>query len=357
MAKIPFKYVSVDPDRHGNQRYYYRYPGARKIRLQGDPGTEAFTLSYWAARNGETIALAPIRTPARHGTFRWLAEHYLSSSEFRELNAKLTQPGRRRVIEAMIDKIGHLPAIIDPATIRAAVKPTERTPSQAKEFLAALRAVYSVGLSDELVSTNPAVGIKVKRPPTEGHRTWSPEDCKAYEACWPVGTKQRTAYAIGLYTGMRISDAVRIGRPHERGGRLRFTVQKNRKDKPIVIDIPVVQPLRDALDGWQGNGLTWIETEYGTPYSTPKGLQNKFREWCRKAGTDPACSFHGLRKAAGARMAEAGCTPHQIMAVLGHTTHQQAATYTAKAARAGLADDAMAAMIHRENALPKKAVG
>jgi hypothetical protein len=43
-------------------------------------------------------------------------------------------------------------------------------------------------------------------------------------------------------------------------------------------------------------------------------------------------------------MAEAGCTPHQIMAVLGHSTHQQAATYTAKAGRAGLADDAMGAV-------------
>jgi hypothetical protein len=46
-------------------------------------------------------------------------------------------------------------------------------------------------------------------------------------------------------------------------------------------------------------------------------------------------------------MAEAGCTPHQIMAVLGHSTHQQAATYTAKAQRAGLADDAMGAVFGR----------
>lgn len=53
-------------------------------------------------------------------------------------------------------------------------------------------------------------------------------------------------------------------------------------------------------------------------------------------------------------MAEAGCTPHQIMAVLGHTTHQQAATYTAKADRAGLASNALAAVYGGEIAPPAK---
>ncbi len=46
-------------------------------------------------------------------------------------------------------------------------------------------------------------------------------------------------------------------------------------------------------------------------------------------------------ESAATRLAEAGCTPHQIMAVLGHTTHQQAALYTRAADRAGMADQAL----------------
>src|SRR5262249_11301104 len=37
----------------------------------------------------------------------------------------------------------------------------------------------------------------------------------------------------------------------------------------------------------------------------------------RKAGLPPCCKAHGLRKAAARRLAEAGCSAHEIMAVGG----------------------------------------
>ncbi|WP_144760501.1 tyrosine-type recombinase/integrase [Methylobacterium dankookense] len=50
---------------------------------------------------------------------------------------------------------------------------------------------------------------------------------------------------------------------------------------------------------------------------------------------------HGLRKAAGRRLAEAGCTAHEIMAVLGHSTLAQAERYTREANRANLSSGAI----------------
>jgi integrase len=340
MASIEWKGITRDVDARGNVRWYFRAPGKPKVRLHGDPGSEAFALAYFAARNGE--AAPTRRTGPGRGTFAYIVRHYLTSRDFRALDRKLTQRPRERLLEALVEKFGHLPAVIDPMTIRLGVK--VRTYAQGKEFLAALRAVYRLACDDGLVMTDPTAGIRRKPNVTEGHRTWTAEDCMAYEAKHPLGTQARTAYAIGLYTAQRISDAVRIGRPHERDGRLRFTQSKNANRRPVHVDIPIVPPLREALDAWQGKGLTWLETAYGHPFASGKGLQNKFREWCAEAGVDPACSFHGLRKAAAARMAEAGCTPHQIMAVLGHATHQQAATYTAKAQRAGMASDALGAV-------------
>lgn len=338
---IKWKGVTRDVDRHGNARFYFRAPGKPKVRLQGEPGSEEFALAYFAARAGGAPPKLK-RVGERRGTFAYIVRHYLTSRDFKALDRKLTQRPRERLLETIVAKIGDLPAVIDPMTIRQGIR--DRSYSQGKEFLAALRAVYRLACDDGLVATDPTLGLRRKPHVTDGHRTWTAEDCAAYEAKWPLGTQARTAYAIGLYTAQRISDAVKIGRPHERDGRLRFTQAKNERRRPVLVDIPIVPPLREALDAWQGKGLTYLETAYGSPFATGKGLQNKFREWCRDAGVHPDCSFHGLRKAAATRLAEAGCTPHQIMSVLGHSTHQQAATYTAKAARAALANDAMASI-------------
>ncbi|WP_232629599.1 site-specific integrase [Methylobacterium sp. Leaf118] len=50
---------------------------------------------------------------------------------------------------------------------------------------------------------------------------------------------------------------------------------------------------------------------------------------------------HGLRKAAGRRLPEAGCTPHDIMAILGHSTLAEAERDTREADRAGLSTGAI----------------
>jgi integrase len=55
-------------------------------------------------------------------------------------------------------------------------------------------------------------------------------------------------------------------------------------------------------------------------------------------------SAHGLRHRAGKLLAEAECTPHQIMAILGHRTLKEAERYTSQAERRNLARQAIAKM-------------
>lgn len=57
MNALP-KYVAPDPDRHGNERYYYRRAG-RRIRLRCQPGTDEF------AREVEAASTAIARLPTR----------------------------------------------------------------------------------------------------------------------------------------------------------------------------------------------------------------------------------------------------------------------------------------------------
>ncbi|WP_261763188.1 tyrosine-type recombinase/integrase [Asaia bogorensis] len=55
-------------------------------------------------------------------------------------------------------------------------------------------------------------------------------------------------------------------------------------------------------------------------------------------------SGHGLRKAAARRLAEAGCTPHQIAAITGHKTLSEIERYTRAADQKKLAEEAMKRM-------------
>ena len=89
--------------------------------------------------------------------------------------------------------------------------------------------------------------------------------------------------------------------------------------------------------------MTFLVTSQGEPFSAP-GFGNWFREACDEAGLPKGCSAHGLRKAAARRLAEAGCTVHQIASITGHKTLKEVAHYAAAADQVRLADAAMRAL-------------
>jgi integrase len=79
-----------------------------------------------------------------------------------------------------------------------------------------------------------------------------------------------------------------------------------------------------------------------------------FSQWLRdaisEAGLPLACQPHGLRKATGRRLAEAGATAKMIMSILGHTTLSEAERYTEEADQIGLAEDAVVMLeAHKAN--------
>jgi integrase len=80
-----------------------------------------------------------------------------------------------------------------------------------------------------------------------------------------------------------------------------------------------------------------------------KALYGDFHRWVDAAGLGGKVaghhlSLHGLRKALGRRLAEAGCTEREIMAVLGHSDPKQVRTYTGSASVELLAESALGKM-------------
>jgi len=65
-----------------------------------------------------------------------------------------------------------------------------------------------------------------------------------------------------------------------------------------------------------------------------------FREKCDAADL-PHCSAHGLRKATARRLAEAGCSEHEIGAITGHASLREIVRYTKAADQKPLAVAAM----------------
>lgn len=331
VATLDLPYTCKDFDRHGNQRWYVRMPGKRKVRLRSPPGSEEFADEYWAVRNGETSTVAQ-PTKAKRGTFRWLVEHYYASQAFADLDVAYTRVERRRHLDPLVEKIGDKSALIPVRSLREAIRIRER--SAARKFISAVRHVYQVGIELNLVSQDPTFGIKVKKPVSEGFHTWTLDQCLQFEKHFPVGTLPRKAYAIGLYLGCRRSDAVRIGRQHERanGTEVVYTQFKGRNRSPVTVEHPIVPPLREALDAYPSKGLLWLETAHGTERSD-KAFGNDFSKWCERAGLPAGCSFHGLRKALAVRIAEMGGSTYDVNAVLGDKTLQQAEVYTRRFAR------------------------
>ncbi|MBX9747531.1 MAG: tyrosine-type recombinase/integrase [Hyphomonadaceae bacterium] len=174
----------------------------------------------------------------------------------------------------------------------------------------------------ELIKANPADGIKPIR--TEGgFAEWPEEVIAQFEERWTLGSKPRLALDLLVYTGQRRSDVVQMARANIRDGAIRVVQVKT--GAPLWL--PIHPRLAQSIAAASPTGLFLLMTEYGRPFSAA-GFGNWFRAQCDAAGIEKGYSAHGLRKAAGRRLADAGATAHQIMAVLGHRSLSEATRYT-----------------------------
>ena len=137
-----------------------------------------------------------------------------------------------------------------------------------------------------------------------------------------MGTKARLALVLGLRTGQRKGDVLRMGWQHVTGDSI--AVRQEKTGTPLMI--PMHPELKAALASVPRTNLTFLVTEYGAPF-TSAGFGNWFRDQCNAAGLRH-CSFHGLRKAAATRLANAGCSTDQVKAITGHRSLAEVARYT-----------------------------
>jgi site-specific recombinase XerD len=315
------KYVNRIRGRDGVNRYYYRRPGRQAIRLP-DLASAEFPAAYAAAEAGaKPIVIGADRAAA--GTIAATVSTYLGSAEFAGLAAE-TRRTRRNILERLRERHGDKRvAKIEQKHIKAMVAAKAATPSAARNLLQVLRVLMAFAIENGIRTDDPTTGVKHAEIKTDGYETWSEEDIAAFEARHPMGTKPRLALALLLRTGQRRGDIVRMGRQHVKGDRIRVKQSKT----GVELMIPMGADLRAAIEATPSDHLTFLITEWGKPFTAP-GFTNWFRDRCNQAGLRKGLSAHGLRKAMCRRLAEAGCTAHQIMAISGHVTLKEVEVYT-----------------------------
>jgi integrase len=209
-------------------------------------------------------------------------------------------------------------------------------PHTARTTLKTLRHFIGWCIERKLMTNNPTLGIRLKVPKSDGFHTWDETEIAQFEAHHPIGSKARLALALGIYTAQRRADVVRIGRQHIRDGALSMRQQKT----GTTLVIPVHAELQRIIDATPTGHLTLLTTRNGKSYGK-NVFSDQFHRWCDAADLPEHCGFHGLRKAACRRLAEAGCSANVIGAISGHRTLKEIERYTkaadqAKLARAGI---------------------
>ena len=335
--KLP-PFVECWRDRHGKVRAYYRRDRGPRIALPNTIGSPEFNarLSGMRSQVGCRTRRSARPAIAAQGTLEALVRSYMQSREYRDLRAT-TKTGYASRLEAIRHE-ARTPARRGDDTRahrqgvpRSLCRPPRRGAVDPKDAAHPDPARHHARLADH----DPSLGIK--RPKQGEVRSWSDAELAQFEARWPIATPQRLAFALMLYTGQRRSDIHRMTWADVTGNTIRVVQQKT----GAKLTIPLHADLRAILTETKRKHVAILTTEYGRAF-TVDGFSGFMRDAIKAAGLPLECQPHGLRKAAGRRLAEAGCSSRELMAVLGHKTLSEAERYTRDADQARLASAAVA---------------
>lgn len=329
MTRIKLKHVNEFADSKGRIRRYVRIKGRKAVKLPGLPGSPQFMKAYQEAIS------APAGPPRPHtkGTIGDLVQRFYSSAEFDNLKGRSPKT-YRLVLDKFAKTDGH--RTVAGLTRPIARKIIEEIGATGKRAMAnltksVLHTLFEFAISTDLRPDNPFDRIRAYR--LGKIHTWTDAELEAYRRRWMLGTRERLDFAVLLYSGQRVSDAVKL----KRSDVFSFSQQKTGKE----MSIPAHPALVRAVQAGPSNGLTIIGDEAGRPI-IGETLGKRIKRAAAEAGLPRRCTAHGLRKAMQRLLAEHEATTKQMQAISGHTTLRESERYSEAANQARLAATAIA---------------
>jgi integrase len=319
------KHVNRQRTRHGKVVFYFRRGHGKSTRLPDitDPG---FEKAYAAALGGMALPPPPKASPE---TLAWLIEAYKRSAQWAAL-APSTRRMRDNILAHVIREAGHVPfQAIGKKHINEAID--RKPPHAGATFRKVMSQLFAWAVSVEKVAVNPVAEARRPKIKSDGFHSWTPEEVERFYARWPLGTRERLAMDLALFTGLRRSDLFRVGRQHVRDGVISIQTQKT----GTWAHIPIFANLRASIEAAPTGDLAFLTTTRGRPFTSAASFGNWFGDACAAAGVPGRA--HGLRKAGATIAAEAGASAHELMAMFTWTRLAEAERYTEAASRKRLA--------------------
>ena len=297
--------------------YYYWHPGRGTKRAEGKPvrlpDAEDKPKEFWIAV--EQLGGKPEYDAKSLGT---MLQTYAASEQFGDLS-KATQRDYGRYVKFWTEHLGRFGA----ADIRASHIIHVRDEQYAGKLstgnhsVAVLSAAYVWGIPRDYAVHNPAKAVPQSKIKSDGRRPWPTWALEiAHKHFRP---ELRLAVALGLYTGQRLGDVLRMERGHVGPGGISVTQSKTGKD----LLIPIHRTLRPDIDAaLAGPHEFLVCREDGRAYTG----QDFQAMWSREMAKEPHArikregfSFHGLRTLAVAVLAAAGNDAIRIAAITGQS--------------------------------------
>ena len=354
MSDMRVQFPGYVPEKRGGRtlhRVRVKGNAARRVTIPVGPEDPQFSALYHAARRGENPEVVQ-QSLAPAMSLDALVDAYLDllESDVRHGQAsRLTLRQRKSLLKRACDmpddsgtgRMGALHCDLPPAALRHIIAQWGARTAQADNTIKALRAAYD---RMDWLDANPCVGIKRVHRSKGGTTPWSTGDVQAFMKAHPQGTSARVWLMLALFTGARLSDLAKLGRANEvrRDGMTWIEWQPSKRGSSHT-SMPMAPQLAEAVRATGVIGRTYILNQQGQPFANGPVLAERVRRWTADAGLERRSS-HGLRKALGGILADAGATEHQIMSVLSHASPTTSAIYTKSAQRARLAGEAMASI-------------
>jgi integrase len=362
--EIDLSYVNFSDDKKTGRRYWYYRRESQRLRIHGNYGTPEFRKNY-----DEIHAKFEVQKRGQAGvlpgSIRAVIISYKSSPEFKSEIEPRTRQDYLRYMNILEEKFGDLPvAAIKKSHVKKIRNKFSDRPRTANYLVQVLSILIEHAIEDmELRETNPA--HKVKRlKGGDGHRPWEESEIAMFRARWPLGSFERTAFELGLNTGQRGQDLVKMERNHIENGVISVAQLKVGGERVFV---PISLDLHEALEAWFDAQDDWIKARESGLKPRPVPIDVKlmiltgergrrvtpsyFQHWMIAASrdvkglaqglADGGTTTHGLRYAAATRLYELGVSFDVIASITGHDTVTMVKKYATKKRNARLAITAL----------------
>jgi integrase len=295
----------------GREYFYYQpargtdHAGAR-VPLPNDPHSPEF---WNAIRQAQGVTgSVPV------DTFGAVLDGYL---EFIRTSGTITAgtiDQYERALRTARTAWGDLPAKgLRPVHVQAIMDGLAGTPGKANNFLSAMRALSTWARVRDHIEHSLTEGVKPYAKDT-GHKPWTPEQIEA--AVTKLTGVIRRGVILYMFTGMRGSDAVRLGWTDIDDGGFSLTTQKRKRD----VWCPIVPELASEMATWEKRPGPFLLQEGGRANGkrfTRKLFSTHFAEARDKIPELAGVTLHGLRCTAVIRLRRAGLSTGQIGDIVG----------------------------------------